>query len=236
MKVLVLGHKGMLGHMVTKYLLDNDVEVITTSVRWPESPFKLGIRLDYVINCIGAIPQRTNNFDINWHLPIWLDVNSSCRVIHPGTDCEMDDDEYGKSKKISADYIKSIGSRTKILKTSIIGPELNGNASLLEWFLSENSEVFGYTKAMWNGNTTLEWAKQCLSLMLNWNDYETETTLEGECVSKYELLNKIKTVFGVPTTINSKDAGKNKCLVGGVKTVGIEEQLNDLKKYYYDNN
>ena len=52
MKVLVLGHKGMLGHMVTKYLLDNDVEVITTSVRWPESPFKLGIRLDYVINCI----------------------------------------------------------------------------------------------------------------------------------------------------------------------------------------
>lgn len=236
MKVLVLGHKGMLGHMVTKYLLDNDVEVITTSVRWPESPFKLGVRLDYVINCIGAIPQRTNNFDINWHLPIWLDVNSSCRVIHPGTDCEMDDDEYGKSKKISADYIKSLGSRTKILKTSIIGPELNGNASLLEWFLSENSEVFGYTKAMWNGNTTLEWSKQCLSLMLNWNDYQIETILEGECVSKYKLLNTIKTVFDVPTKINSKDSGKDKCLVGDIKTVGIEEQLNDLKKYYYDNN
>ena len=48
MKVLVLGHKGMLGHMVTKYLLDNDVEVITTSIRWPESPFKLGDRKSVV--------------------------------------------------------------------------------------------------------------------------------------------------------------------------------------------
>ena len=236
MKVLVLGHKGMLGHMVTKYLLDNDVEVITTAIRWPESPFKLGVRLDYVINCIGAIPQRTDNFDINWHLPIWLDVNSPCRVIHPGTDCEMDDDEYGKSKKISADYIKSLGSRTKILKTSIIGPELNGNASLLEWFLSENSEVFGYTKAMWNGNTTLEWSKQCLSLMLNWNDYETETTLEGECVSKYILLETINGVFKKGLTINPKEDGKDKCLTGRIKTDNIKEQLEELKKYYYDNN
>ena len=145
MKVLVLGHKGMLGHMVTKYLLDNDVEVITTSARWPKSPFKLGVRLDYVINCIGAIPQRTDTFDINWQLPIWLDLHSPCKVIHPGTDCEMDGDDYGKSKRVASDYLKSYGSKTKILKTSIIGPEINGNASLLEWFLSQNNEVFGYT-------------------------------------------------------------------------------------------
>ena len=148
----------------------------------------------------------------------------------------MDDDEYGKSKKISADYIKSIGSRTKILKTSIIGPELNGNASLLEWFLSENSEVFGYTKAMWNGNTTLEWSKQCLSLMLNWDDYQTETILEGQCVSKYTLLETINGVFKKGLTINPKEDGKDKCLTGRIKTDSIKEQLEELKKYYYDNN
>ena len=153
MKVLVLGHKGMLGHMVVKYLLDNKVDVITTNIRWPESPFKLGMRLDYVINCIGAIPQRTNKFDVNWQLPIWLDLHAPCRVIHPGTDCEMDDDDYGKSKRVAADYLTSFGSKTKILKTSIIGPELSGNASLFEWFLSQEGEVFGYTKAKWNGKT-----------------------------------------------------------------------------------
>ena len=47
MKVLVLGHKGMLGHMVSKYLRDNKVEVVTSDVRWPESPFKPDIKLDY---------------------------------------------------------------------------------------------------------------------------------------------------------------------------------------------
>ena len=50
MKVLVLGHKGMLGHMVSKYLRDNKVEVVTSDVRWPESPFKRDMKLDYVIN------------------------------------------------------------------------------------------------------------------------------------------------------------------------------------------
>jgi dTDP-4-dehydrorhamnose reductase len=236
MKVLVLGHKGMLGHMVTRYLRDNKVEVVTSDARWPESPFKSDMKLDYVINCIGAIPQRTKSFDINWHLPIWLDFNSPCRVIHPGTDCEMDDDDYGKSKKIAADFLNSIGTQTKILKTSIIGPEINGNASLLEWFLSQNNEVFGYTKAKWNGNTTLEWAKQCLSLMFNWDDYQEETILEGQCVSKYELLNTIKDVFNVDVRVNPKEDGNDKCLVGYIKTVNIKEQLKELKKYYYDNN
>jgi dTDP-4-dehydrorhamnose reductase len=236
MKVLVLGHKGMLGHMVTKYLRDNKVEVVTSDVRWPESPFKTDIKLDYVINCIGAIPQRTKTFDINWHLPIWLDFNSPCRVIHPGTDCEMDDDDYGKSKKTAADFLNSIGSKTKILKTSIIGPELNSNSSLLEWFLSQNENVFGYTKAMWNGNTTLEWAKQCLTLMTVWEDYPTETILEGQCVSKYDLLKTINGVFKKGLTINPKEDGKDKCLTGRIKTNSIEEQLEELKKYYYDNN
>mgnify|MGYP003627629228 FL=1 len=236
MKVLVLGHNGMLGHMVTKYLLDNKVDVITTDIRWPESPFKLDMKLDYVINCIGAIPQRTKAFDINWHLPIWLDLNSPCRVIHPGTDCEMDDDDYGKSKKIAANFLNSIGSKTKILKTSIIGPELNSNSSLLEWFLSQNDDVFGYTKAMWNGNTTLEWAKHCLTLMSFWDDYPTETILEGQCVSKYELLETINGVFKKGLNINPKEDGKNKCITGRTKTDNIKEQLEELKKYYYDNN
>ena len=32
MKVLVLGHKGMLGHMVTKYLTDQNLQVVT--IQW----------------------------------------------------------------------------------------------------------------------------------------------------------------------------------------------------------
>ena len=41
MKILVLGHKGMLGNMVYKYLsTKNDCELFTTDLRWPTKEFK----------------------------------------------------------------------------------------------------------------------------------------------------------------------------------------------------
>ena len=39
MKILILGHKGMLGHMVHKYLLTKDCKIVTTDYRWPSQEF-----------------------------------------------------------------------------------------------------------------------------------------------------------------------------------------------------
>ena len=39
MRVLVLGHNGMLGHMVSKFLLLNGLLVETTDLRWPSIDF-----------------------------------------------------------------------------------------------------------------------------------------------------------------------------------------------------
>lgn len=229
-KVLVLGHKGMLGHMVVKFLQNNNINVSTIQERWPLNKQNIkNFEGDYIINCIGAIPQRTNNFDINWQLPTWLDENVDCKIIHPGTDCEIDSDKYGISKRMAADYIKTKGKQTKILKTSIIGPELNGNSSLLEWFLSQKDEVYGYTKAIWNGITTLEWSKHCLDLMVNWDKYNKSTVLYSDNVTKYELLNIIKNVYNKNINIIPKELGKNKSLVGNIKTKNIKEQLIELK-------
>ena len=235
MKILVLGHKGMLGHMVVKYLQDNKVDVVTVKTRWPVSQIEINnFEGDYVINCIGAIPQRTKDFNINWQLPIWLDLHAPCKVIHPGTDCEMDDDDYGISKRVAANYINSDGKQTRIIKTSIIGPEIDNNASLLEWFLSEQGDVVGYSNAIWNGNTTLEWSKQCLSLMKNWDSYKTETIIYSDNVSKYELLLIMKSVFNKEISIISQPLGKDKSLKGSLYTKNILEQLKELKEYYYD--
>lgn len=233
-KVLILGHNGMLGHMMAKYLSENSFEISFLSERWPLSKsLILSFDGDYIINCIGAIPQRTSNFEINWHLPIWLDLNCECRIIHPGTDCEIDLDDYGRSKKVAANFINNSGSRTKVLKTSVIGPELTTNSSLLNWFLSQNNEVFGYTHALWNGNTTLEWAKQCEKLMNNWDDYDTETIIYSNAISKYELLNIFKDVFNKNILIKPKSLGKDKTLKGSIKTKNILDQLIELKNYYY---
>ena len=238
MDALVLGHRGMLGHMVVKYLTDKGYTITTCDYRFPSTEFETYVKEfsgDYIINCIGAIPQRTKNFSMNYELPIWLDIHAICNVIHPGTDCEIDLDEYGISKKLARDYIIESGIRTKILKSSIIGPELNSNASLMEWFLSQTDKVYGYTKAMWNGNTTLEWAEQCHKLMNSWNSYKVETVLEGECISKFELLNKISLVFQTETVVLEKDTElHNKCLVGDIQTIDMLSQLYKLKEYYYN--
>ena len=113
MKVLILGSKGMLGHMVHKYLKSLGVKVETYKGRWPEDKSQISeFNGDYIINCIGAIPQRRNVFNINYELPIWLDLNTSCKIIHPGTDCD-DDDDYGNSKKKATNYIINEGKNTK---------------------------------------------------------------------------------------------------------------------------
>ena len=242
MKVLVLGHKGMLGHMVVMYLQSKHIDVMTINTRWPVSQGEiLSFDGNFIINCIGAIPQRTETFDINWELPIWLDLHAPCRVIHPGTDCEMDDDIYGISKNVAGDYIRNLSKQTKSIKTSIIGPEMFGSASLMEWFLDQEGEVFGYTNAIWNGNTTLEWATQCFHLMNNWNSKlihqpnHNEIIISSTPVSKFELLNSIKTVFNKNIGIIKQDKGSNKCLDGIIYTGTIQDQLKKLKEYYYDN-
>tara|TARA_B110000037_G_scaffold32857_1_gene39657 strand:+ start:3331 stop:4041 length:711 start_codon:yes stop_codon:yes gene_type:complete len=236
MKVLILGHKGMLGHMVHKFFESKGIECVTTSCRWSSSCFKNFVQKfegDFIINCIGAIHQRTDQFNINWELPQWLDENLTTKIIHPGTDCEMDDDDYGNSKRIAAEWIKEKAKNTKIIKTSIFGPELNTKASLMEWFLSQEGEVNGYSEYYWNGNSTLTWAQYCLYLIFHWGELPTENILEGECISKYNLLLLLKEVYSKNITVNPVDTPIfNKCLVGTVKTLPLKEQIIALKEFY----
>tara|TARA_Y100000593_G_scaffold95015_1_gene198275 strand:- start:24829 stop:25560 length:732 start_codon:yes stop_codon:yes gene_type:complete len=241
MKVLILGHKGMLGHMVYKYLsTKGDCKVVTTDLRWPTREFKDFVtdfwwseNGGYIINCIGAIHQRTNDFDVNVDLPIWLDENIGCYIIHPGTDCEIDDDDYGNSKRKAAEYILEDGRMTKIIKTSIIGPELNTEASLLEWFLNvEDDSIGGYSECYWNGNTTLQWAKVAYDMMSNWDNYKDLNIPATECISKYELLNIMKDVYGKDVEINKNDSLKiDKCLVPTIETPNIKIQLEEIKEF-----
>lgn len=235
---MILGHRGMLGHMVKMYLEDLGHTVHTNNYRFPSAEFNENVlrwKGDYIVNAIGAIPQKKSTFEVNKDLPVWLSQNSKARIIHAGTDCEIDNDEYGNSKREASEYIKHSSSNTKILKASIIGPELSSFKSLLSWFLNSEGSVNGYSKAMWNGVTTLEWSKQCNRLMNDWESYEVETIIEGQCLSKYELLELIKEVFDKNITIIQNDKiYKNKCLTGAIVAPEIKNQLEELKKYYYE--
>lgn len=233
MRILVLGHNGMLGNAVYSYLQQfYTIDVI--DYRWPSKEFIEYIKTyngNYIINCIGAIPQKTNEFGINSILPIFLDLNSSCKIIHPATDCESDNDIYGISKRIATDWLIQNGQNTHIIKTSIIGIELNSADSLLCWFLQQ-TKANGYTNAMWNGITTLEWAKQCNNI-IEGKHTAAHTVFSTECISKFKLLNFIKEVFQQDIEITPIDGiGKNKCLIPDIKLIDIKQQLIELKEFY----
>lgn len=240
MKLLVLGHNGMLGHMVKQYAEIIGHQVLTIDTRWPSIEFKQQViesEVDFVINCIGSIPQKTSEFNVNLELPIWLDQNLTCRIIHPGTDCEIDDDEYGISKAKASEWLKNNATRTKILKTSIIGPELKGAYSLMGWFLSnpDESEVRGYTNHTWNGNTTLTWAKYALKLAKHWSEFNFETILCSKCETKEYILNQINQIYDRNIIIKPFQTPKDvhHCLKG-LFTQPIEVQLEELKRFYND--
>ena len=233
MRILILGHNGMLGNAVCAYL-KQFYEIDTINYRWPATEFIEYIKTyngDYIINCIGTIPQKTNEFGINSILPVFLELNSKCIIIHPATDCESDNDVYGISKRIATDWLLENGKHTFIFKTSIIGIELNSADSLLCWALKQTN-TNGYIQAKWNGITTLEWAKQCKNI-IEGKHTSVHTIFGTECISKFELLNLIKEVFQRDIEIIPINGiGKDKCLIADFKLVDIKQQLIELKEFY----
>jgi dTDP-4-dehydrorhamnose reductase len=236
-RILILGHLGMLGHMVYKYLSQYH-EIDTTDLRFPSEEFEnyiLRYQGDYIINCIGSIPQKTKDFRINYDLPKFLERAAKARIIHPATDCEMDDDEYGRSKRRATEYIRNYGKKTKILQASVIGPELKDHKSLWDWFLMNPSrQISGYTDAIWNGITTLQWAKICLNMIISWDSYKRHNVVDGERISKFHLLFMLAEEFGNHVTMRPVSGrGKDKSLSGEIQVPSIRKQIKELKEFYY---
>lgn len=261
-KLLILGHKGMLGNAVFTYFsqYQEKYELIVLSERWGDSAFNeklLSIETDFIINCVGAIPQKYSKQpekyrELNINLPIFLESLNK-KIIHPSTDCEFSgnlpieekykktsirdaEDEYGKSKSYISEKIEKEFTNTKIIRTSIIGHETTENkVSLLDWALSSNGTVKGYTDHYWNGITTLQWCKLCESLMNNWdkkprlNQYGTNKVL-----NKCDLLKIIFDIYGIDKKVEpyNTDQNINKCLESDENILSIGEQLRELKKFY----
>lgn len=258
MKILILGHNGMLGNTAYKYFSNKyDVEIIE-KYKWCSSEFINSIvnsSAEYIINCIGAIPQK-NYFEneyrnINVNLPMFLETLNK-KIIHPSTDCEFsgnlpfpkkyekDDDRnaidlYGKSKGLISSIIDNYFVNTKIIRTSIIGHELNHKCSLLEWFLNSNKDVNGYTNHYWNGITTLYWCEFVDKIINDWDKYEKLIQIGTDGLNKYSLLQTIQEVYNkdnVEIFPFEADMCINKMLQTDFKIPTIKEQLIELKKFY----
>jgi dTDP-4-dehydrorhamnose reductase len=176
--------------------------------------FKL-MRPDVVINCIGVVKQDKacanplKVLPINSIFPHQLDLVcqiSNARLIHFSTDCvfsgktgmylETDfadaEDLYGRSK-----YLGEVTSRGAVtLRTSIIGHELSGNKSLVNWFLSQSKFIYGYKKAIFSGVSTFELSRIIDSYILPNESLSGVYHVSAKPITKYDLLKLIAEIYG----------------------------------------
>lgn len=194
MKFLILGHKGMLGQVVTKYFSEHGHEIVTTDIRFTEenlANWSAFIRQNsdaVIVNCIGRIKQKTDDTnDLMWAnaiLPLQIvNVKAERQIyIHPSTDCVFDGtttqpyapdatpnalDAYGWSKRLG-EVAVMYAPFSLVVRVSIIGPDRSAQPKgLLGWFLSQpsGSTLRGFDNHFWNGITTLEWCKQLEKLL-----------------------------------------------------------------------
>lgn len=233
--ILVLGHKGMLGWVVKKYMLTSGCKVSYLDCRWPTEEFKTEIKksnANFLVNCIAAIPQKENkNFSINVDLPEFICENFNGKIIHPASNIEEFSefkDDYSCSKIEASSLIKKKRPESLIIKSSTIGPSLMGNYGIWDYVEKSKGDIIGYENVFWNGITTLTWAKFSLSKILA-NEFG-EFSIFTECISKYELieillkrLKKNNRVFPV-----KKQEKENLCLTFGLKLNNISEQIQNF--------
>jgi len=171
-------------------------------------------RPDAVINCVGLVKQLSIANDpleaipINSLLPYQLlkmckSINA--RLIHISTDCVFsgakgkyheDDlpdatDLYGLTKRLGEiDDPQAI-----TIRTSIIGRELKGHHSLLNWFLAQTGEVQGYAKAIFSGLPAVELAHVIRDVVLPNPHLNGLYHVASDPISKLELLRLISQVY-----------------------------------------
>lgn len=173
------------------------------------------VRPDIVINCIGLVKQLTRvdepllAIPINSLLPHQL--ASLCklvgaRLVHISTDCvfsgkkgrytETDvadsTDLYGRSKLLGeVDYPHAI-----TLRTSLIGHELDGAHSLVEWFLSQDHSIKGFKCAIFSGLPTVELAIVIRDYVIPHPELHGVYHISSEPISKFDLLVLVAEIYG----------------------------------------
>jgi dTDP-4-dehydrorhamnose reductase len=172
------------------------------------------VRPDVVINCVGLVKQLADADDplqaipINALLPHRLAAlcrAGGARFIHISTDCvfsgtkggylESDfadaDDLYGRSKFLGeVAYPHSI-----TLRTSIIGHELSGARSLVNWFLAQQGTIKGFTRAVFSGQPTVVLAGVVRDHVLPRPDLSGLYHVAAAPINKHDLLRLVAQIY-----------------------------------------
>ena len=170
-------------------------------------------RFDAVINCIGILNkeaeiQKARAAYLNAYLPHLLaDIteHTITKIVHISTDCVFSGHKGNYAETDFRDG-ETFYSRSKALgeleddknitiRTSIIGPSIKENGKgLMDWFLQQKGTVYGYTEAIWTGQTTLQLSKT-IEFVLQENICGLHNMVPDKYISKHDLLCLINKIF-----------------------------------------
>ena len=173
------------------------------------------VKPEVVINCIGIVKQSSLSADpvmsisINALLPHRLAAAcrlAGIRLIHMSTDCVFDGaqgnyreenptnalDMYGRTKALGE--VTSAGCLT--VRTSIICHELRGKLGLLEWFLAQENQVRGFTRAIFSGFPMITFVKIIEAYLLDEPGLAGLYHISAEPIAKYDLLKLVAKQYG----------------------------------------
>lgn len=240
MKVLVFGSTGMLGRYLFTYL-EKYYQVISIS-RPLFDAMKVNMldlnqllvshncdQTTVIINCIGVIPQRVNLdqsnqfIRINSEFPNLLASLASrhhAKLIHITTDCVFSGRDGNYTELMSHDETniygvsKSLGepNNATVIRTSIIGEELDNKKSFLEWVRSQrNQTVSGYDNHIWNGVTCLQLSK-IIHQIIDSNGYWTgcRHIFSPNPITKYDLIKEVSDIYQLNVNV-IKTSTPNDC-------------------------
>jgi len=177
-----------------------------------------------VINCIGLVKQAyiaknplvAINVNARFpHLLAQVCQNSGARLIHISSDGVFDGKKgmYTEKDAVSASDLYCMtkflgevnGPNCLNIRTSIIGHELLRKTGLVEWFLSQNEKVCGYTKSMYSGLPTVELAGIIGDYILPNNTLSGICHISSEPISRFDLLKLIADRYGKEIIIEPCD-------------------------------
>jgi len=183
------------------------------------------VRPQVVINCVGLIKQLAEAGDPLRSIPVnallphrlaRLCAVSSARLVHISTDCvfsgekggytELDPsdarDLYGQSKYLGE--INDPGSIT--LRTSIIGHALNSSNGLIDWFLGQQGQCRGFTKAVFSGLPTVVLAQIIGDVIIPDSELHGMYHIASDPIAKFDLLKLVAGVYGKSIEIVPDDS------------------------------
>jgi dTDP-4-dehydrorhamnose reductase len=183
------------------------------------------VRPKVVINCVGLIKQLAEASDPLRSIPVnallphrlaRLCGVSGARLVHISTDCVFSGEQGGYTESDPSDardlygvskYLGEVHYPDSVtLRTSIIGHALNSSNGLIDWFLGQQGQCRGFTRAVFSGLPSIVLAQIVRDVIIPDSGLHGLYHVAADPIAKFDLLKLVAEVYGKSIEIIPDDS------------------------------